>query len=168
MAGSVFAQEETASSTLSAKAQTAIEAAEKEVEAARAAIDKGKQLIATIPEDSPLMPDVAQVVQAASDNWKAAVESLQGAKDSAAKIEGASSDSIAADYALLARVNAGVSASGAKVVQIAITYVEAIASNKTESLDVIRTALQDAIASSSQVRFNYDRVKSLIAQKYSK
>ena len=168
MTGSVAAQESNGSSTLSAEVQAALANAEKEVEAARVAIDKGKQLLSTIPEDSPLMPDVAQVIQAASDNWKIAVDSLKGAQDSAAKIETASNESVAADYALLSRVNAGVAVSGAKVVQIAITYIEAIAANKTESLSVIRTALQDAIAASSQVQFNYDRVKTLIAQKYSK
>ncbi len=154
--------------TLASVAQATIDAAELEVNNARAAIEKGKELIATIPEDSPLMPDVAQVVQAASENWKIAVDSLQGAIDSASKIDGASNDSIAADYALLSKVNAGVAVSGAKVVQIAIAYVEAIATEKTESLDVIRVAMQDALAGSSQVRFNYDRVKTLIAQKYSK
>lgn len=148
--------------------QTAILAAEEQVEKARAAIEKGKQVIATIPEDSPLMPDVAQVIQAASENWKIAVDSLKGAQDSASKISAASNDSIANDYALLAKVNAGVALSGAKVVQIAIVYIEAIAQNKTESLDIIRTAMQDALASSSQVQFNYERVKKLIAQKYSK
>ena len=164
MVDSAGAQE----STLSSAAKATIDAAEMEVNAARAAIEKGKELIALIPEDSPLMPDVAQVVQAASENWKIAVESLQGAIDSASKIEGASNESIAGDYALLSKVNAGVAVSGAKVVQIAITYVEAIATEKTEALDVIRVAMQDALASSSQVRFNYDRVKTLIAQKYSK
>lgn len=175
LAGSVtlrssYAQEasEATAVTVADQAGIAIVKAETEVEKARVAIESGKQLIAQIPDDSPLMPDVAQVVQAASENWKIAIESLQGAKDSASKINSASSESIANDYALLAKVNAGVALSGAKVVQIALTYIDAIANEKTESLDVIRTAMQDALASSSQVQFNYDRVKALIAQKYSK
>jgi|GEM_PF-3389994 len=165
----VFAQagESEAASSLSSESDAAIASAEMEVEAARIAIAKGKDLIALIPEDSPLMPDVAQVIQAASENWKIAVDSLKGAKESASKIGAASSESVADDYALLARVNAGVALSGAKVVQIAISYVGAIAENKTEALDIIRTAMQDALAASSQVQFNYERVKSLIAQKYS-
>jgi len=147
--------------------QVAITNAEAEVEKARAAIEKGKQLLTLIPEDSPLMPDVAQVIEAASENWKIAVDSLNGAKESASKISTASNTSIADDYALLAKVNAGVALSGAKVVQIALTYIEAIAAEQTESLEIIRTAMQDALASCSQVQFNYERVKSLIAQKYS-
>ena len=154
--------------TVADEAGIAIANAESEVEKARVAIESGKQLVAKIPDDSPLMPDVAQVVKAASENWKVAIESLQGAKDSAAKIGTASSESIANDYALLAKVNAGVALSGAKVAQIALTYIDAIANNKTESLDIIRAAMQDALASSSQVQFNYDRVKALIARKYSK
>lgn len=146
--------------------EMAIAKAEAEVEKARAAITKGKELLAMIPEDSPLMPDVAQVIEAASENWQIAVESLSGAKQSASKIVTASNESIANDYALLAKVNAGVALSGAKVVQIALSYIEAIATERTESLDIIRTAMQDALASSSQVQFNYERVKALIAQKY--
>lgn len=167
---SVWAQEaaEAPGNSMIAASEAAIADAEAEVEKARAAIEKGKQIIATIPEDSPLMPDVAMVIQAASENWKIAIDSLQGAKDSAAKIATASNDSIANDYALLSKVNAGVAHSGAKVVQISLVYVEAIAQNKTESLEIIRTTLQDALASCSQVQFNYERVKTLIAQKYSK
>ena len=160
--GNALAQE----ATLADEAQVAIAAAEQAVEEARAAIDKGKELVVTIPEDSPLMPDVAQVLQAASENWTIAVDSLGGAKESAAKIGTATNESIAKDYALLAKVNAGVALSGAKVVQIGITYIDAIANNKTEAL--IRTAMQDALAASSQVQFNYERVKTLIAEKYSK
>ena len=153
-------------SGLTSQVQSVIENAEKEVAEARVAIEKGRELIARIPEDSPLMPDVAQVIQAASENWQIAVDSLRGAKESAEKIYGSSNEAVSSDYALLARVNAGVALSGAKVVQIAMTYVEAIADNKSESLDIIRTALQDSLAASSQVQFNYERVKSLIAQKY--
>jgi len=175
LAGSVtvrssFAQEAVAAPALTTdeQVQAAIETAEAQVEKARAAIESGKQLIAQIPEDSPLMPDVALVIEAASSNWKIAIDSLKGAKDSASKIVTAKNPSIANDYALLAKVNAGVASSGAEVVQIAITYVEAIQGNKTEALDMIRTSLQDALASASQVQFNYERVKKLIAEKYSK
>ncbi|QBG47552.1 hypothetical protein EGM51_09160 [Verrucomicrobia bacterium S94] len=147
---------------------SAVADAEAEVEKARMAIEKGKQLIVSIPEDSPLMSEVASVLEAASDNWKIAIDSLKGAKVSASKIATASSDEIANDYALLAKVNAGVAHSGAKVVQIALLYIEAVAEDKTETLPVMRTSLQDALASSSQVQFNYERVKKIIAQKYSK
>ncbi len=155
-------------STLADEAQAAILAAEEAVEIARGAIENGKELIALIPEDSPLMPDVAQVLMAASENWKIAVDSLNGAKESASKISTATSESVAKDYALLSKVNAGVALSGAKVVQIGLAYIDAIANNKTEALDIIRTAMQDALAASSQVQFNYERVKTLIAEKYSK
>lgn len=160
--------EETSQPEFTKTAMEALDAAQVEIDAAREALEQGKVLMATIPADSPLMADVAEVIQAASENWKVAVESLQGAKDSAARIESANSDAVAKDFALLARVNAGVALSGAKVVQIAMTYVEAISSEKTEALDMIRGSLQDALASSSQVQFNYDRLKTLIAQKYAK
>jgi hypothetical protein len=163
MAGSVKAQ----STNLAQEAQAAIASAEAAVEQARTAIEKGKELITTIPEDSPLLPDVAQFLQAASVNWNIAVESLDGAKQSASKITTATSESIARDYALLSKVNAGVALSGANVVQIGLAYVEAVAANKTEALDIIRTSMQDALAASSQVQFNYERVKTLIAEKYS-
>ncbi len=148
--------------------QTAIGAAEKAVEAARADISRGKELIARIPEDSPLMLDVMQMLEAASENWTVAVESLEGAKKSAQKIESAPSDVVAEDFSLLSRVNAAVAVSGAKVVQIGLVYVEAVANEKTESLDLIRSTMQDALASTSQVQFNYERIKTIIAEKYSK
>ncbi len=163
---SVIAQESSLVAFDESKA--AILAAEEAVVVARAAIESGKELIALIPEDSPLLPDVAQVLRAASENWKIAVDSLDGAKESAEKIATASNESIAQDYALLSKVNAGVALSGAKVVEIGLAYIEAIATDKTESLDIIRTAMQDALAASSQVQFNYERVKTLIAEKYSK
>ncbi|WP_372806813.1 hypothetical protein [Pontiella sp.] len=158
------AQQENSSSEV----QVAISAAEKAVQKARADIEKGKEMLALIPEDSPLMPDIAEMVEAAAENWKVAVDSLKGAKESAGKIESAGNPSLAGDYALLAKVNAGVALSGAKIVGMAVAYVEAVATNKTESLDIIRTALRDAVAASSQVQFNYDRVKKLITEKYSK
>ena len=151
-----------------AVAQSAISVAEKEINTARSAIGRAKELIALIPEDSPMMPDVLQVMEAASENWSAAVNSLKGAKQSAAKIASAASGSVGDDYALLAKVNAGVALSGAKVVQIGVAYIDAVANNKTEALDIIRAAMQDALAASSQVQFNYERVKKLIAEKYSK
>lgn len=153
---------------LADEANAAVVAAEQAVEMARTKIEMGKQLLATIPDDSPMMADVASVVKAASDNWKIAVESLEGAKKSATRIQGSANESVSQDFALLAKVNAGVALSGAKVVEIAITYIEAVADNKSEALDVINAALQDSLAASSQVQFNYDRVKTLITEKYSK
>lgn len=164
LTNSAFAQD----AALADESRAAIIAADEAVEVARAAIESGKELVALIPEDSPLMPDVTQVLRAASENWKIAVDSLDGARKSASKIATASNESIAKDYALLSKVNAGVALSGAKVVQIGLAYIDAIANNKAEALDIIRTAMQDALAASSQVQFNYERVKTLIAEKYSK
>ena len=101
-------------------------------------------------------------------NWKLAVESIEGANQSAEKIAATSSEELANDYALLARANSAVAVSGANVVQIGMTYVEAVANDKTESLDIIRSTMQDALSSSSQVKLNCDKVKSLISEKYSK
>ncbi len=153
---------------LTSEAQAKIEAVEKEIDVAKQFIEKGKKLIVLIPEDSPLMPEVTRVLQAASESWGIAVDSLKGSKGSASKIYGASNEAIAKDYALLSEVSAGVALSGAKVVQITLSYIEAIALNKTESLDLIKTAMQGALATSSQVQFSYERVKMLVVQKYSK
>jgi len=144
-----------------------IATAQESVEQARNAISKGKELIAQIPEDSQYLPEVTQMLQAASANWKLAVESMKGAVESSGKIPAATSAGLAKDYALLAKVNADVAFSGAKVVQIGLAYVEAVATNKTESLDLIRSAMQDALAAASQVQFNNERVKNLISEKYS-
>jgi len=143
-----------------------IAAAEKSVDKARAAIAKGKELVSQIPEDSPYMPAVTDMLQKASANWKVAVESLKGASESAAKITGSTSIALTADYGLLAKVNADVANSGAQVVQIALAYVEAVATNKTEALDLIQGAMKDAVAASTQVQLHYEKVKSLIADKY--
>lgn len=153
---------------LAAEADKAVAAAASAVEEARAAIKSGKQFVAMIPDDSALMGEVAEVLKAAKENWVLAVSALEGAKESASKIPSASSPQIAQDYKLLATVNAGVALSGAKVVQTGILFVDAAAHNKGESLDIIRMAMKDSLDAAAQVQFNYERVKSLIAEKYSK
>ena len=161
--GKAFAQ-----SAIPDEVSASVASAEKAVAEARMAIAKGKELLARIPEDSPYLPEVTQMLQVASVNWKGAVDSLKGANESAKKISTATTDAISQDFALLAKVNANVALSGAKVVKIGLAYVEAVAVNKTESLDLIRGAMQDALAAASQVQLNYERVKSLISEKYSK
>ena len=156
------------SDQLVADANKAISTAEAAVGEARSAIENAKQLLATIPADSDLMGEVTEVLGKVKDNWALALEALAGAKESASKIPTASSSELAGDYKLLATVNAGVALSGAEVVKTGIAFVEAVAENKVEALDIIRVAMQDALAAASQVEFNYERVKSLITQKYSK
>lgn len=149
------------------KANESIAAATSAVEEARTAIENGKQLLELIPADSELIGEITQMIAAASSNWKVAITALDGAKESAAKIPTASSAELAQDYALLSTVNAGVALSGAKVVQTGLLFVDAVANNKTEALDIIRMAMQESLAAASQVQFNYERVKTLIAEKYS-
>ncbi len=145
-----------------------ISSADNAVSQARKAIEKGKELVTLIPEDSPYHSEAIQMLQSAFSNWKITVGALEGAKQSASKISSAADSSISEDYELLAKGNAHVAYSGAQVVQIALAYVEAVATNKTESLDLIRNAMQDALAASSQVQFYYEKVKTLISDKYSK
>lgn len=166
MVGVAHAEEPTDKSAT--KAYESVKAAETAVEEARAAIKTGKDLISRIPETSEFHAEINQMITMAAENWKLAISSLEGAKESAAKIATASGSELANDYALLATVNAGVALSGAKVVQTAILFVDAAANNKTEALDIIRMAMQDTVAATSQVQFNYERVKTLIADKYSK
>ena len=156
-----------AESTVADDVLAKIASAEASVANAKVAIKNGKTLVDMIPEDSPLLPEVAQMLKQVSINWKLAVASLESAKESSAKIPMATSPELAADYALLATVNATVAETGANVVGLGLSYVEAVAKNKTESLDIIRNAMQDALAASSQVKFNCDKVKNLISQKYS-
>ncbi len=153
---------------LLSEANESIAIAASAIEEARASIENGKALVAMIPADSELGDEVKQLLVAAAENWSMAVDALAGAKESAAKIQEASGQEIAQDYKLLATVNAGVALSGAKVVQTGLLFIESAAGNKTESLDIIRMAMQDALAAASQVEFNYERVKTLIAEKYSK
>lgn len=155
-------------SELIAEANRSIEAAASAVEEARAAIQKGKQFVAMIPQDSEVMEEVVQMLEDVKENWVLAVAALDGAKASASKISSASSPEIARDYKLLASVNAGVALSGAEVVKTGITFVHAVANDKSESLDIIRTAMQASLEAAAQVQHNYERVKSLIAEKYSK
>ncbi|HSR88172.1 MAG TPA: hypothetical protein VLL07_04410 [Pontiella sp.] len=156
-----------AQSVITDEALESVATAEAAVANAKASIKRGRELVALIPEDSPLLPEVRQMLKEVSVNWKLAVESVEGANLSAAKIEATKSDGLAKDYALLAKVNAAVATSGANVVEIGMAYVEAVATDKTESLDIIRGTMQDALAASSQVKFNCDKVKSLISKKYS-
>lgn len=147
---------------------SSVASAELRIEEARVAIESGKQMLATIPEDSPMMSEVVRVVSVASDNWKIAVESLAGSKKSAARISSSSNSSVASDFAMLAKVNANVASSGAQVVKIAVAYVEAVANEETEALELIDSALVKASASAVRVQRSYDRVKAEITKKYSK
>ena len=156
-----------AQSVLADEALASVATAESVVADAKASIKRGKELVGLIPEDSPLLSEVRQMLKEVSMNWKIAVESIEGANQSAAKITSTSSEELAGDYALLAKVNSAVATSGANVVQIGMTYVEAVANNKTESLDIIRSTMEDALAASSQVKSNCDKVKNLISEKYS-
>ncbi len=155
-----------AQSSITDEALASVATAESVVADAKASIKRGKELVSLIPEDSPLLSEVRQMLKEVSMNWKLAVESLEGANLSAAKIASTSSEELAGDYALLAKVNSAVATSGANVVQIGMAYVEAVALNKPESLDIIRGAMQDALAASAQVKFNCDKVKNLISEKY--
>lgn len=161
-------RESLAQSVLSDDTLASVATAEAAIADAKTSIKKGKELVALIPDDSPLLPEVGQMLRKVSMNWKLAVESIEGANESASKIASTKSEELAADYALLAKVNSAVAGSGANVVQIGMAYVEAVANNKTESLDIIRSAMQDALAASSQVKSNCDKVKNLISEKYSK
>lgn len=153
---------------LVAEAEKSIAAATAAVDEARAAIEEGKKLLATIPEDSPAMGDITEMLKSVKENWVLAVAALDGANSSASKIPAASSPEIAQDYKLLASVNAGVALSGAKVVQTGLMFVEAVANDKAEALDVIKMAMENSLESASQVQLNYERVKKFIAEKYSK
>jgi len=153
---------------LSSEANQSVAVASQAVEEARSSIELGKRLVAMIPADSEFQEEVKEMLVAASENWNLAIKALEGAKASASRISTASNLEIAGDYKLLATVNAGVALAGAKVVQTGLLFVEAVANNKAESLGVIRMAMQDELAAASQVEFNYERVKTFIAEKYSK
>lgn len=148
------------------QAESAIKTAEAEVQTARSAIERGKALVALIPQDDMLFSDVARVLEETAKNWKSAVTSLEGAKESLAKGSSASKSEVAEDFALLAKVNAGVAVSGAKVVQISVAYIDSIANNKTEASKLIRVAMRDALNASARIQQNYGQIKSLIAEKY--
>jgi hypothetical protein len=148
-----------------ANTQDAVDFASIAVNEARASIENGKQLVVQIPADSEFTYEVKEILLAASVNWTIAGEALEGAKESVAQVGSSSSPEVVDRYQLLAKVNAYVASSGANVVKIGLLFVEAVAGNKTESLDLIRLSMQDAVAASSQVQFNYDRVKSYMVAK---
>lgn len=152
---------------LVSKVNKSIALAEGAVESVRAKIETGKQQLASIPEGSELYSEVSQVIAAASEKWTAATVALDWAKKSAARIASAKSSDLAQDYALLARVNAGVALSGAKVLETGLLFVDAAASNKTEALGIIRKAMKDSLDAVAQVQSSCDRVMKLIAEKHS-
>ena len=151
---------------MASTAQATIDVASVAVNEARSAIENGKQLIGQIPANSELIHEVKEMLGAAAVNWAVAVEALEGAKASADKVASAATPNVAEDYQLLSKVNAYVAWSGANVVKTALIFVEAAANNKTEALDIIRMAMHDSLAASAKVRFNYELVKTLIAEKY--
>jgi len=152
---------------LVSKVNESIAAAEVAVKDVRSKIETSKQQLASIPEASELYAEVAQVIADASEKWKAATVALEGAKKSAGMIASASSEELAQDYALLARVHAGVALSGAKVLETGLLFVDAAANNKTEALGIIRKAMKDSLDAAAQVQSSCDRVMKLIAEKHS-
>lgn len=156
-----------ADSMVSDEAMAAIKSAESAVAQARSAIEKGKGLLALVPEDSPYIQEVANMLQVSSSNWKTALSSLDTAKQCSEKVVTTTNEALAQEWALLTKSNAMLALSNAQVVQIGLAYVEAVADNKTESLDAIESAMNKALASSSQVKLSHDNVKKLIAEKHS-
>lgn len=145
----------------------ALKAAQIQIDATRQALAASKVQLDAIPEDSAYIAQVKEMLQVAERYWGEAKDALEGARMSVDKIGGAA-PSISKDYQLLAKVSANVARSGAEVVQISLSYIQAVANQKTESLEIIGRAMTDAQAAASQVKSNFDRVKKAISGKYSK
>ena len=152
--------------TLADEVSSSIATAEAAVTEARLAIEAGKKQMALISQDSPMIGEITEVLTIISESWATTVSALDGAKASATRMADASKESTVADFALLSKVNARVALSGASVVRIGLSYIDAIAENKTESLAIVHSAMQDAVTSFAQVQVNYERVKSFIVKKY--
>ncbi len=140
-------------------AQQAISLAEDAVDAARVSIERGKGFVGQIPEDSDLMCDVKEMLVTTSEKWKLAINALEWAEISAEKMQAAPSDAMSVNYEVLAMSSSFISFSGANMVQVGLLFVEAVATDKAESVGIIGLALQDSMVAFEQLSFHYDGVK---------
>jgi hypothetical protein len=168
LCGAISASAEKAVDEVVAEAKATVMAAQQAVDDARLAVEQGKQMVQNLSSDAMMISEVKEMLIASSENWTIAVEALKQAEKSAEKLDMVQDEQILKDYALLARMNANVAKSGAQVVTTGLIFVEAAANNKTETLDVIRLAMQEVQASAAQVRFNSEQVIGLIKEEYSK
>ena len=140
--------------------------AEQAVNEARQAIKVGREQSENLqlPEDSPYNADVVAAIHAGGENWKLALAALENAKKCEALL--ASSSDGAADLEALARVNAHLAVSHANAVKVSLSFVNALALGKTESLGVLKGAMADASAVSLQLQKNHDELEKVISKKY--
>ena len=154
-----------ANEDLAKEANIAIADAQKAVDEARDAIQQGKDMVTKLEGNVALINEVKKVLGSASKNWAEALKALESAKTTAAKITNASNLKKANNIKMLAELDARVAEASAKVVRTDMYFVEAAAANRTQSLSIIRDAMADAEAATTQVKFNRDQVKSILAGK---
>jgi hypothetical protein len=152
----------------SVEASKAVARAEQAVAQTKAAIEASKALVGGVSGNAALMAEVKEMLRATTDDWEMAIAALDQAKKNAERVASSKDEVMAKDYARLTKLNAGIAISGAKVVSTGLYFVEAAASGKVESLDVIRGAMSAARVSAESVRVSSERTIGLIEAKYSK
>ncbi|MCF7848843.1 MAG: hypothetical protein K9M45_08345 [Kiritimatiellales bacterium] len=150
---------------LAAEANNAVAIAQTAVDDARDSIQGGKDMVTKLKGNPALINEVKKVLVDASKSWAEALKALESAKATAAKVAGAPDLNKAKNLKMMTQVDASVAEANAKVVRTGLYFVEAAAANRTQSLPVIRDAMQDADAAAAQVKFNREQVRNILAGK---
>lgn len=145
-------------------ARSAVKNAQKVLGDVHGSIEKSKSLVDAMQGDASLVDEMKKILASASEDWSDAVAALENAKAAGVKLE-ESEGNVAKALSLLTQVNASAAEAQAQLVQTKLYFVEAAATGKTESLDVIRDAVKAAEAAIVQVERNQGLVKSLLAGK---
>lgn len=151
---------------VSSKATADLDSASQAIERARNAIAKAEAVVSLIPETSPDLDYVVQLLNTTSEDWNTALNSYNESKMCAAKIRETSNESLKEDYKALLDVCKQLTQTHANAVIISTSYVRVLAQNRLDQLDTIQNSIDEIAQVKQLVLDNADYTKKAITAKY--
>ena len=151
---------------VSSKAIADLDSASQTIERARNAIAKAEAVVSLIPETSPELDYVVQLLNETSKDWNTALNSFNEAKMCAVKISETSNESLKEDYKVLLDVCKQLTQTHANAVIISTSYVRVLAHERLDQLDTIQSSIDEIAQVKKLVLDNANYTKKVITAKY--
>lgn len=151
---------------VSSKAIADLDSASQTIERARNAIAKAEAVVSLIPETSPELDYVVQLLNETSKDWNTALNSFNEAKMCAVKISETSNESLKEDYKVLLDVCKQLTQTHANAVIISTSYVRVLAHERLDQLDTIQSSIDEIAQVKQLVLDNANYTKKAITAKY--
>ena len=104
---------------------------------------KAEAVVSLIPETSPELDYVVQLLNETSKDWNTALNSFNEAKMCAVKISDTSNESLKEDYKVLLDVCKQLTQTHANAVIISTSYVRVLAHERLDQLDTIQSSIDE-------------------------